>query len=95
MQINIPDNAVSLLQERAGQAGFASVDDYVLSIVLPTVFQEDASRKDGPQEDAPQEKPANERSFYDAAKSAGLIGKYDDYPPDLSTNPKYMEGFGE
>lgn len=90
MQINIPDNAVSLLQERAGQAGFASVDDYVLSIVLPSVFQEEVSR-----EDAPQEKLVNERSFYDATKAAGLIGKYDDYPPDLSTNPKHMEGFGE
>ena len=90
MQITIPDNAVSLLQERAGQAGFASVDDYVLSIVLPTMSRETVSREDGP-----QEKPGNKRSFYDVAKEAGLIGKYDDYPPDLSTNPKYMYGFGE
>ena len=31
---------------------------------------------------------------YDVFKKAGLIGCYKGGPPDLSTNPKYMEGFG-
>jgi hypothetical protein len=31
---------------------------------------------------------------YDVAKQAGLIGSVQGLPPDLSTNPKYMEGFG-
>lgn len=34
-------------------------------------------------------------SFYDAAARLGLIGCVQGGPPDLSTNPKYMDGFGE
>jgi Arc/MetJ-type ribon-helix-helix transcriptional regulator len=34
-------------------------------------------------------------SCYDLAKRLGIIGIYKGGPPDLSTNPKYMEGFGE
>ena len=34
-------------------------------------------------------------SFYDAAARHGLIGCVQGGPPDLSTNPKYMVGFGE
>lgn len=35
-----------------------------------------------------------QKSFYDRLNDAGLIGMVKDAPPDLSTNPKYMEGFG-
>lgn len=34
------------------------------------------------------------RTLYDALNARGLIGCIDG-PPDLSTNPKYMEGFGQ
>jgi hypothetical protein len=34
-------------------------------------------------------------SFYEAAARLGLIGCVRGGPPDLSTNPKYMDGFGE
>lgn len=34
-------------------------------------------------------------SFYDAAARLGLIACVSGGPPDLSTNPKYMEGFGK
>ena len=37
-------------------------------------------------------KPAKAVSCHDLMKD--LCGKYDGLPPDLSTNPKYMEGFG-
>jgi predicted transcriptional regulator len=33
-------------------------------------------------------------SAYDLFKAAGLIGCAKGLPSDLSTNPKYMEGFG-
>jgi predicted DNA-binding protein len=33
-------------------------------------------------------------SAYDVAKRLGLVGCAKGLPPDLSTNPKYMEGFG-
>ena len=36
-----------------------------------------------------------DESFYDRAKRLGLIGCVEGGPPDLSTNPKHMEGFGE
>ena len=36
-----------------------------------------------------------EKSFYDAMLEDGVLGIVKDAPPDLSTNPKYMEGFGE
>jgi hypothetical protein len=39
------------------------------------------------------EKPAGE-NCYEMAKRLGLIGCARGMPSDLSTNPKYMEGFG-
>ena len=51
--------------------------------------------------DPPVDKPSDDRhdddaneSLYDAAMRHGLIGCIEG-PEDLSTNPKYMEGFGE
>jgi hypothetical protein len=40
------------------------------------------------------EKHSTKPSAYDLFKAAGLIGCAKDLPADLSTNPKYMEGFG-
>ena len=36
----------------------------------------------------------SEISAYDALEAIGVIGCVDDLPPDLSTNRKYMEGYG-
>ncbi|HLJ10491.1 MAG TPA: antitoxin family protein [Planctomycetaceae bacterium] len=33
-------------------------------------------------------------SCYDLARDLGVIGVADDTPPDLSSNPAHMEGFG-
>ena len=33
-------------------------------------------------------------SCHDLAKRLGILGSAKDLPPDLSTNPNYMEGFG-
>lgn len=38
---------------------------------------------------------ARRRTAYDAFREAGLIGCAPGGPSDLSTNKKYMEGFGE
>jgi hypothetical protein len=35
------------------------------------------------------------QSWYDSLSRHGLVGCLHGGPPDLSTNPKYMEGFGE
>jgi hypothetical protein len=43
-----------------------------------------------------QEMPAaTNESFIAAARRLGLVGCLKGGPPDLSTNPIYMEGFGE
>ena len=36
-----------------------------------------------------------EKTLYEVLDEAGLIGCIKDAPSDLSTNPKYMEGFGK
>lgn len=36
-----------------------------------------------------------DESFFDAATRLGFIGCIKNTPSDLSTNPKYMEGFGK
>jgi hypothetical protein len=36
-----------------------------------------------------------QRSLYDALKARGIIGCLKDAPPDLSTNPKYLESLGQ
>jgi len=36
-----------------------------------------------------------QRTCFDVAKELGIIGIAKDLPSDLSTNPKYFEGFGE
>ena len=41
------------------------------------------------------EQPATPTSAYEIARKAGLIGCIRGGPADLSTNPKYFEGFGE
>ena len=38
---------------------------------------------------------ASGRTLFDAFNDDGMIGSITDAPSDLSTNPKYMEGFGE
>lgn len=35
------------------------------------------------------------KSCYDLALELGVLGVAEDFPPDLSTNSDYFEGFGE
>ena len=37
----------------------------------------------------------NGETLLDRLKAAGVVGRKKDGPADLSTNPKYMEGFGQ
>jgi hypothetical protein len=43
---------------------------------------------------APTNGTSNGRTLYDALAADGSIGMIKGGPTDLSTNPKYMEGFG-
>lgn len=45
--------------------------------------------------DAQVEDSSQGPTLYEILDEAGLIGCLEDGPPDLSTNPKYMEGFGK
>jgi predicted DNA-binding antitoxin AbrB/MazE fold protein len=59
-------------------------DQEVVSLVVETV------------ESKPSSAPADsDKTLFDVLNEAGLIGSIKDGPPDLSTNPKYMEGFGK
>jgi predicted DNA-binding antitoxin AbrB/MazE fold protein len=40
------------------------------------------------------ESTQSEPSLFDVLDAAGLVGCITDAPPDLSTNRKYLEGFG-
>lgn len=46
-------------------------------------------------EQAARPKTENGESVYDALFRLGLLGSVNDGPSDLSTNPSYMEGFGQ
>ena len=35
------------------------------------------------------------RTLFDALSDRGIIGSITDAPPDLSTNPDHMQGFGQ
>jgi hypothetical protein len=39
--------------------------------------------------------PQATRTLYDALNEDNMIGSITDAPPDLGTNPQYMEGFGK
>ncbi len=74
----------SKLEELVTRTGkpWESVLDEALEVYAEHSEQEKVGEEDG-------------ESFYDAAMRLGLrLGSIDDLPPDLSTNPKYMEGFG-
>jgi predicted DNA-binding antitoxin AbrB/MazE fold protein len=43
------------------------------------------------QDEASQAEP----TLFDVLNEVGLVASIKDAPPDLSTNPKYMEGFGK
>lgn len=41
------------------------------------------------------DKTKEDRSAYDLAQEAGIIGSVRNGPKDLSTNPRHMKGFGK
>ncbi len=59
-------------------------DQEVVSLVVETV-----------QSAPPADGVDSEKTLYDLLNEAGWIGSIKDGPADLSTNPKYMEGFGK
>jgi hypothetical protein len=61
----------------------------------PEAILSDALRQYSPDiaPNGEQDQPSD--SLYDRLAKKGLIGCIKGGPPDLSTNPKYMEGFGE
>jgi len=46
-------------------------------------------------EHAARPKTENGETVYEALLRLGLLGSVNDGPSDLSTNPNYMEGFGQ
>jgi hypothetical protein len=61
----------------------ALAEGQTLSEIIRTALQNYLGNKPSP------------RSAYEAAKELGLIGCLRGLPKDLSTNPRYMRGFGK
>jgi predicted DNA-binding antitoxin AbrB/MazE fold protein len=59
-------------------------DQEVVSLVVETA-----------RPDATSGAKAEDRTLFDILNEVGLVGSIKDGPADLSTNPKYMEGFGK
>ncbi len=75
------------LEERARESGRP------LGEILADLVHKALAEDNGGASDSDEGEP--EESFYDAAKRLGFIGCIEGGPSDMSTNPKYMEGFGE
>lgn len=83
-QIQLSDDQLRLLAELSVRTGKPQKD--VLS---------DALRQYHPTAANGGADSGSDETVYDVLKREGLIGCIKGGPPDLSTNPKYMEGFGE
>jgi hypothetical protein len=55
----------------------------------------EALRRYEAQKSAPATSENGQKSVYESLAESGFIGCIRGGPTDLSTNPKYMEGFGE
>lgn len=83
MNLKIEENVQRRIEAFARQHGSTPAD------VVREAFEEYVIKRNGPQKEV-----AVEESAYEAFKRAGLIGCVKGGPSDLSTNQKYMEGFG-
>lgn len=81
MEIHVPTSAEPLLREQAARAGYATVEDYALAVLLPS------HQSTPPSGSSP--------SFYESALASGLIEGGAEYAADLSSNPAHLEGFGQ
>ena len=79
------------LAEREGK-GYAQVLDELLSSA-PLVSNGIPLANCDPDNLGPDNLSGSQQTAYDALAAIGAIGCIK-APPDLSTNPKYMEGFG-
>jgi predicted DNA-binding antitoxin AbrB/MazE fold protein len=59
-------------------------DQEVVSLVVKTVESKPSSAAGD-----------SDKTLFDVLNEAGWIGSIKDGPTDMSTNPKYMEGFGK
>ncbi len=84
IQVDVPTAAIlRALQEQANAQG-VTLD----ALLRPLV--EDVERQDA---EARQEK--EDRTWAGVWEELDAMPSNEDYPPDLSTNKKYMEGYGE
>jgi hypothetical protein len=82
--IHLTGEQWKLLAELASRTG-KRPEEVVAEALRGYEFSQGAGKENG----------QSEESLYEALSRRGLIGCIADGPPDLSTNPKYMEGFGE
>ena len=81
MQIEISEDTYKAIAERHGD-----VAAYLERLARRAIAAPDA------RSDKPNGTP---KSLADALAGNGLLGKYDDLPAALSSNPEHLSGFGE
>jgi hypothetical protein len=87
MQYTVPADVTATIQRQMSQFGFNSPDELLRAALeaLEVRRNPTGNGKEGP----------SGESALDALSRHGLVGCILGGPPDVSTNPKYMEGFGQ
>ena len=80
--IRLTHEQLRMLQEWSAQAG-QSEQEWLAAALA------------GFQSQTKSESPEAPITFLDRLRQSGVLGSLSGGPPDLSTNPEYMEGFGK
>ncbi len=81
--VHLTDEQLRLLSDWSARTGRSAQE--LLAEALTHYPLPDPETANSPRDD----------TFYDRLVRSGLLGCISGGPPDLSTNPAYMEGFGE
>ncbi len=90
MQVELTGKTEKLIHKQLAAGLFSSPEQVIAAAMeqFKAHAVEYAKHKPNRQEEVPAE------TLYEVAKRVGLIGCGRGRPPDLSTNPQHMEGFG-
>lgn len=82
VHLNLTDEQAELVARAREPIEICDAHGRLLGVFTP---------KAGAPRQQPQSKP---ETAYDLANQLGILGSVPDAPPDLSTNPRYLEGLG-
>ncbi len=86
----ITEQTFSIVSQMLSREGVKNPDAKTVARYIEKVVAQEALTVG----DTPSEKDQSPQSFYEGLSEDGLIGKYDNMPADLSSNPVHMDEFG-